>query len=197
LYQGLVSAPTDSFQGSREPVISPKNLVPVGLCSSARNWFAVAVQPNHEKSVDEYLKMRGLEALCPRYATRRSWSDRVKVVELPLFSGYVFCRFSFEERLAVLSTPGVRSLVSFGSVPAPIPGEEIKALQSIGTSGLPARPWPYLRVGQTVRVTRGCLEGIQGIIVREKHLFRIVVSVDMLMRSVAVEVERDDIEPLK
>jgi transcription antitermination factor NusG len=87
--------------------------------------------------------------------------------------------------------------VSFGSAPQPIPDEEIRALQSIGSSGLPARPWPYLRVGQRVRVARGCLDGLEGILVREKDLFRVVVSVDMLMRSVAVEVDRESIEPLR
>jgi transcription antitermination factor NusG len=167
------------------------------LSPSAGNWYALIVQPKHEKSVDQYLRQRGLEALCPRYQSRRSWSDRVKTVDLPLFSGYVFCRFSFEQRIVTLSTPGVRSVVSFGSAPVPIPGDEIKALESIGTSGQPAQPWPYLRAGQRVRVVKGCLDGIEGIMVREKDRFRIVVSVDMLMRSVAVEVDRDDIEPRK
>jgi len=192
-----VSSRTDHVPISPDPGDFSGASVFGSLSPSDRSWYALTVQPKHEKSVDEYLGQRGLEALCPRYRARRSWSDRVKVVDVPLFSGYVFCRFSFEQRIVALSTPGVRSVVSFGSAPMPIPGEEITALQSIGTSGLPARPWPYLRLGQRVRVIRGCLNGIEGIMVREKDLFRIVVSVDMLMRSVAVEVDRDDIEALR
>ena len=165
--------------------------------ASPANWYALVVQPRHEKAVDEHLGNRGIAALCPTYRVSRRWSDRVKVIELPLFAGYIFCRFSFEKRIAALSTPGVRSVVSFGPNPQPIPDEDIQALQSIGDSGLPARPWPYLRTGQRVRVSRGCLDGLEGILAREKEMFRVVVNVEMLMRSVAVEVDRDSIVPIQ
>jgi transcription antitermination factor NusG len=171
---------------------------PVGCPSPLKShWYALAVKPRHEKAVDEHLGKKGLEALCPTYQARRRWSDRMKVVELPLFAGYVFCCFSYEQRLSALSTPGVRMIVSFGSTPQPIPEEEITAVQSINRSGLPARPWPYLRAGQRVRVVKGCLADLEGILIREKDLFRVVVNVEMLMRSVAVEVDRDRIAPVK
>ncbi|MGP8244309.1 MAG: transcription termination/antitermination protein NusG [Bryobacteraceae bacterium] len=162
-----------------------------------RHWYALVVQPRHEKAVEEYLRKRGLEALCPTYRAARRWSDRTKVIDFPLFEGYVFCCFSYAQRILALSTTGVRSIVSFGPAPEPIPEVEIAALQSIGRSGLPARPWPYLRAGQRVQVVKGCLAGLEGIMAREKDRFRVVVSVEMLMRSVAVEVERDSIAPVK
>ena len=159
-------------------------------------WYALVVRPNHEKAVDERLRGRGLAALCPSYQVRRRWSDRAKIVDLPLFRGYVFCHFSYGERIAALSTPGVRSVVSFGPAPEPIPEEEIEALQSIHRSGVPAQPWPYLRAGRRVRIVSGCLEGLEGRLLREKDLLRVVVSVDMLMRSVAVEVDRETVLPI-
>jgi transcription antitermination factor NusG len=160
------------------------------------HWYALVVQPKHEKAVDEYLRRRGLAALCPTYQARKSWSDRIKVVDLPLFAGYVFSCFSYAQRIVALSTAGVRAIVGFGPTPQPIPDAEIAALQSIRIAGLPMRPWPYLRVGQRVQVVKGCLAGLEGILAREKDLFRVVVSVEMLMRSVAIEVERDSIEPV-
>jgi transcription antitermination factor NusG len=107
----------------------------------------------------------------------------------------VFCCFSYRQRLVALSTAGVRSIVSFGSTPQPIPEAEIAALQSIAGSGLPAQPWPHLRAGQRVQVVKGCLAGLEGILAREEARARVVVSIEMLMRSVAVEVERDSIAP--
>jgi transcription antitermination factor NusG len=168
------------------------------LCNAGADgrWYALVVRPKHEKAVNDYLGMRGLDAFCPVYRTRRRWSDRMKEVDLPLFAGYVFCRFSYEQRLAALGTPGVRSVVTVKTVPQAISESEIQALQSIGKSGLPAKPWPFLRTGQRVRIELGSLAGLEGILVREKDLFRVVVSVELLMRSVAVEVDRDSIYPL-
>lgn len=161
------------------------------------HWYALVVQPRHEKAVDEHLRRRGLAALCPTYQARKRWSDRIKVVDLPLFAGYVFACFSYAQRIAALGTGGVRSIVGFGSTPQPIPEAEIAALRSIRIAGLPMRPWPFLQVGQRVQVVKGCLAGLEGILAREKDLFRVVVSVEMLMRSVAVEVERDCVAPVK
>lgn len=168
-----------------------------GSSASEGHWYALVVQPKHEKAVDEYLRRRGLAALCPTYQARKCWSDRIKVVDLPLFAGYVFACFSYAQRIVALGTVGVRSIVGFGSTPQPIPEAEIAALQSIRISGLPTRPWPYFQAGQRVRVVKGCLAGLEGILAREKDLFRVVVRVEMLMRSIAVEVERDSIAPVK
>lgn len=168
-----------------------------GSSAQEGHWYALVVQPKHEKAVDEYLRRRGLAALCPTYQARKCWSDRIKVVDLPLFAGYVFACFSYAQRIVALGTAGVRSIVGFGSTPQPIPEAEIAALQSIRIAGLPIRPWPYLQAGQRVQVVKGCLAGLEGILAREKDLFRVVVSVEMLMRSVAVEVERDCIAPVQ
>jgi transcription antitermination factor NusG len=130
------------------------------------------------------------------YRARRHWSDRVKEIDLPLFAGYVFCNFTYDCRIQVLSSPGVRSMVSFGRGPHPVPHDEIQAIHAILNSGLPVRPWPYLRVGQKVKVVRGCLADVTGTLVREKDVYRVVVNVEMLERSVAVEVDREMIAPL-
>ena len=154
-------------------------------------WFAVTVRPQHEKAAAHGLERKGLEDFLPLYRDRRRWSDRVKELELPLFPGYVFCRFTLRQRAAVLATPGVRSIVGFGRTPAVVPQAEIEAIQAMVASGLPARPWPFLKVGQTVRIERGPLSGLEGILVQLKDAWRVVVSVPLLQRSVAVEIDRD------
>ncbi|MCC6420270.1 MAG: NusG-like protein [Gemmataceae bacterium] len=143
----------------------------------------------------ERLRMGGLESLAPTYQATRRWSDRVKTVELPLFDGYVFCEFAFEQRIQVLRTPGVQSVVGFGGTPACIPAGEIEVVRSILRSGAAAQPWPYLRTGQRVRIVDGCLRGAVGILARERNLCRVVVSIEILQRSVAVEVDRGRLAP--
>ena len=154
-------------------------------------WFAVTVKPQHEKTAAHSLQLKGLEDFVPLYRDRRRWSDRVKELELPLFPGYVFCRFTLLQRSAVLATPGVRSIVGFGKTPAVVPQAEIEAIQAMVASGLPARPWPFLQVGQRVRIERGPLSGLEGILVQLKDAWRVVVSVPLLQRSVAVDIDRD------
>jgi transcription antitermination factor NusG len=154
-------------------------------------WFALASKPRHEKAIDQILRSKGLESYLPLYRARHHWSDRVKSVDLPLFPGYLFCRFDYRQRVPVLSTPGVLSIVGFAGVPTPVSEEEIAAIQGILASGLPSGPWPYIRIGQTVRIERGSLAGLQGVLVREKDAMRVVVSVELLRRAVAVEISRD------
>jgi len=160
------------------------------------SWFAVTTRPRHEKAVAKGLKTLGVETFLPLYRSRRSWSDRIKEVDLPLFAGYVFARFRLTGRVTILRTPGVRSIVSFGKFPTPIPETEIAALQEMVGSGLPLEPWPFLRVGQRVRLERGPLRGLEGILVEEKRGWRVVVSVNLLQRSVAAEVDRMWVRPL-
>lgn len=160
-------------------------------------WYALVVRPQHEKAVDGHLRNRGLESFSSTYTARRRWSDRLKIVELPLFAGYVFCRFSYQHRLVALSAPGVRSVVSFAHRPQSISQEEIEAIRLIARSGSTARPWPYLRMGQRVEVVSGCLEGLTGTLVRERDLYRVVVIVGTLRRSVAVEVDRGCVSVLE
>jgi transcription antitermination factor NusG len=153
-------------------------------------WFALTVKPNHERAAAQALGFKDFEAFLPLYHTRRRWSDRIKELELPLFAGYVFCRFTTAERAKVLATPGVNSVVGFGSKPAPISEEEIGAVRTMIASGLPVGPWPYLRVGERVRIEAGPLSGLEGILTQVKDTWRVVVSVELLQRSVAAEVDR-------
>jgi transcription antitermination factor NusG len=161
------------------------------MTSNALLWFALAAKPRHEKSVAQILSNKGLESFLPLYRVHHRWTDRLKAVDLPLFPGYVFCRFDYEHRLAVRATPGVSSIIGFDSSPTPVLAEEIARVRAIVSSGLPAQPWPHLHVGEAVLIDRGSLTGLTGILVREKDSLRVVVNVDLLNRSVAVEIDRD------
>jgi transcription antitermination factor NusG len=159
-------------------------------------WFALRVKSRFEKKTALHLEGIGLEPFNPLYRSRRRWSDRVKEVDLPLFPGYVFCRFNPYDRLPVLQAPGVVSVVGFGGQPAPVDEGEIAAIQGIVHSGCPALPWPFLREGQRVRLVRGALRSLEGILLEVKNECRLVVSVTLLQRSVAVEIDRTDVEPV-
>lgn len=156
----------------------------------------MAVKPQHEKVVAAQLQSKALESYVPVYRATHRWSDRIKTLELPLFPRYVFCRFDYEARPKVLTTPGVNSIVGFGGKPCPVTEEEIAAVKTIVMSGLPLQVWSRLTVGQRVRVRRGAMEGLEGILVREKTACRLVVNLELLNRSVAVEVERDLLDPI-
>lgn len=160
-------------------------------------WYAVTVKHQHEQPVRSLLESKGLEALAPTYRGCRRWSDRLKELDLPLFSGYVFCRFPYQERIQVLDTPGVVKVVSFGGKPAEIPDTEIAAMQAVIVSRLPARPWPYLKPGDRVRIERGPLRGVEGTLLREKDRLHLVVGVELLQRAMAVELEIDMVEPVR
>lgn len=161
------------------------------------SWYALSVKPRHEKASSLILKNKGLEVFNPTCRAQRRWSDRVKSVDVSLFPGYIFCQFGFEQRMAVLTAPGVTSIVSAGKQPAPVSTEEIAAVQNIVASGRHAIPWPYLSVGRKVQVAAGCLEGLVGTIVRDKGVFRVVVNIELLHRSVAVETDREDLLPVQ
>jgi len=161
------------------------------------NWYALAVKSQHEKSVAEQLVNKSLESYLPLYRSKRRWSDRVKVIDLPLFPGYVFCRFDFENRMKVLHISSIRQIVGFGGKPCPIDNQVIQDLKAVVGSGLPFNPWPFVRLGERVRVHSGPLEGTEGILIREKSAYRVVINVDLLNRAVAVEVERDLVQPCK
>jgi transcription antitermination factor NusG len=154
-------------------------------------WYALTAKARRERAASQYLRDKGFEAFSPIYHTRRRWSDRLKEVELCLFPGYVFCRFSYQERLQVLGTPGIASVVRCAKVPAPVPDAEIASIRTMVRSGRPVEPWPYLRVGEQVRIGQGCLEGLCGALAYEKGCWRVVVNVELLQRSVAVEVDRE------
>ena len=153
-------------------------------------WHVLKVKPRHERIIADTLSANGFEPFVPITTETRVWSDRVKKVGVQLFPGYVFCRFVREQRTAVLRTPGVLSVVSFGKYPAVVPDEEVEAVRSVVRSGLPARTRPYVQLGDRVTVEQGCLAGVSGLLVREKGTWRVVVSVTILQRSVEVEIDR-------
>jgi transcription antitermination factor NusG len=160
------------------------------------SWFALRVRSQREKIVASALRSKGLEEFLPLYRCRRRWSDRVKEFEQPLFPGYVFCRFNPYNRLPILVTPFVLLIVGNGKVPLPVDDAEIAGLQSVIKSRLQAEPWPFLRVGQRVRIEQGSLEGLEGILVALKKPHRLVVSVSLLQRSVAVEINEGWATPI-
>ncbi|HLY16483.1 MAG TPA: UpxY family transcription antiterminator [Bryobacteraceae bacterium] len=164
---------------------------------SLHPWFALSARSRHEKVVAENLRSKGLESFLPLYRSRRQWTDRVQPVDLPLFPGYVFCRFAYASRMPVLNTPGVTALVGIANVPTPVSDDEIERIRTIQASGLPAHPWPYLRVGQKARIEHGSLAGLEGVLIREKDSLRVVVSVELLHRAVAVEIDRDMIRAVQ
>jgi transcription antitermination factor NusG len=161
------------------------------------NWYALNVKPQHEKSVAEQLAAESLETYLPLYRAKHRWSDRVKVVDLPLFSRYVFGRFDFESRMKVLRITSINKIVGFGGKPCPVDDEVIQGLKAVVGSGLPYGPWPFLQVGDRVRVGKGPLEGTEGVLVREKSGCRVVINVELLNSAVAVEIDRDLVLPCK
>ncbi len=160
------------------------------------SWYALTVKPRHEQTASQHLRAKDLEQFLPTYRAVRRWSDRRKELDLCLFPGYVFCRFSYAERLQVLGTPGITSIVGFAKTPAPVPDSEIDAIQAMVKSGRAFEPWPYLRAGDRVRIDEGCLQGLSGALIREKDRWRVVVNVELLQRSVAVELDREALTPI-
>lgn len=169
-----------SAQGNREPT----------------NWYAVYTRHQHEKSVAASFSRNGIEVFLPLYDVVRRWKDRTMHLSLPLFSCYVFLRGGIERRANVLSTPGVHSIVKIGNQLATIPDAELDAIRRAVEGHLPVEPHPFLRIGDRVRVKSGPLIGIEGILMRKKHSFRLILSAHVLEKSIAVEVDAFSIEPL-
>jgi transcription antitermination factor NusG len=160
-------------------------------------WYAVAVRSNFERIVAQSLRQKDYEIFSPAYQSKRQWSDRTKVVECALFPGYLFCRMDLRHRVPLLDTPGVASIVGIGRCAEPVRDAEIEAIRKIVESGLPVAPWPFLKAGQPVYITHGPLAGVEGIVVAAKNRSRLVVSVEMLQRSVTVEIENEWAQPGK
>lgn len=160
-------------------------------------WYALQIKPRFEKVVETQLQYKGYEAFLPVYTSTRKWSDRTKSISLPLFPSYLFCRFDINSRLPILITPGVNSIVGAGKVPIPVDDAEMQSLCHLVKSGLRPEPSPYTKEGDTVRIENGPLEGLTGIVVRTSGRDRLILSVTLLKRSVAVEVDSRWIKPLK
>lgn len=159
-------------------------------------WYAVSVRPRHEKVVTRHLEHQGLTCFLPVYRSVRRWKDRRKELDMALFPGYVFANLNPRDRSGVLRAPGVVRFVTFQGQPAAVPDSEMRALESSLSAGLRPQPHPYLRQGTKVRVKRGPLVGAEGIMIRRKERFRLVLSIDLIMRSVMFEVDEADVEPL-
>ena len=157
-------------------------------------WFAVQVRARWERSTASILGGKGYQTLLPTYACRQRRDGRETIA--PLFPGYVFCRFHGQKRLPILITPGVIALVGRGRIPVPVEPSEINAIQAMVSSGLPLNPWPYLEVGQRVRIEDHALRGLEGILIGFKGGHRIVVSVSLLQRSVSLEIDRALVSPI-
>jgi transcription antitermination factor NusG len=165
--------------------------------SSPMPWFALRVRSNFEKPASQMLRKKGYEEFLPTYVQRNRWSDRTKSIVRPLFPGYLFCRFNPNARLPILVTPGVVSIVGLGKVPVPVSEQEIEAVQALLRSGLPALPCPYVSVGQRLMIERGPLNGVEGILQEVKNHFRFIVSVNLLRRSIAAEIDAEWVRPIE
>jgi transcription antitermination factor NusG len=158
---------------------------------TAKEWFAVQSKPRHERSVNTMLLTKGFETLLPEYLAKRKWSDRMQVVRMPLFPGYLFCRFDPHCRGEILNVLGVRRIVKAGRELAPIDPAEIDALRAVVHHGLNAEPWPKIEIGQTVSIDSGPLAGCTGVIKELGSALQLVVSVRLLQRSILVEIKRE------
>jgi transcription antitermination factor NusG len=158
------------------------------------HWYAAYTSANHEKRVVEQMGVRELEHFLPLYSSVRRWKDRRVTLQLPLFPGYVFVRMALRDKLTVMQIPGVARLVGFNGLPTALPDQEIEALRTGLENGVRAEPHPFLTMGRRVRVKNGPLAGLQGILMRRKNHMRLVVSVELIQRSMAVEMDEADLE---
>ena len=160
-------------------------------------WYAVYTKHQHEKNSSDLLERKGFEVFLPLYRAERRWKDRTKVAWLPIFPCYLFLRTSLDRKLEILRTPGVFWLVENGGRACPVPESDIEAVRRITESSGNVEPHPYLKCGTAVRVRSGALTGIEGILVRTKNSDRVVVSVSLLQKAIAVEVNLSSLEPLQ
>jgi transcription antitermination factor NusG len=159
-------------------------------------WYAAYTRANHERRVAEQLAERGVENFLPQYESVRRWKDRRVRLQLPLFPGYIFVHLELQNRVQVLQISGVACLVGFGSGPEAVPEEEFARIRGFLNKGFRAEPHPYLQTGRRVRVRSGPLEGTEGIVVRRKNGSRLVVSLELIQRAMAVDVDSNDVEAI-
>lgn len=188
----MIGAEASAIQISGGPYISPALQAAEYL---EPHWYVAQTCSRHEKRVAEQLDRRGIENFLPLYETMRRWKDRRVRLRLPLFAGYIFARFPLIERLRTLEVSGVTRLVGFNGLPAALPDDEMDAMRRGFASHLRTEPHPYLRIGERARIIRGPFQGLEGILVRYKGATRIILSLDLIARSVAAEIEAADIQP--
>ncbi len=158
-------------------------------------WYVACTIARHEKRVADLLQSRGLPFSLPLYEAVHRWKDRRAIVQLPIFPGYVFVHVALSNRLNVLTIPGVLRFVSFNGRPAPLPDWELESIHTALNARLRAEPHPYLKVGQRVRIKAGPMMGTEGILIRKRNRYRLVLSVELIMRSVALDVDASEVEP--
>jgi len=161
--------------------------------ADSAQWFALAVKPRCDKAVAKVLEMKGFETFLPVYRKSHKYATRSKISELPLFPGYVFCRFHARTRLPILITPGVTQILGAENSPMPLCEKEISSLQTAMKAPLSIQPFPFLQLGQKVRINHGVLAGVEGIVLNFKPYLRLVLSVTLLQRSVLLEIDRDQV----
>ena len=182
----IAMAPIENF---RPPLVS-------GWPAVERSWFAVYTSSRHEKCVARHFDDREIEFLLPLYARVHQWAKRPNVrTELPLFPNYIFAHISPFQRVAVLEVPGVIAIVGRGNMPSALPDHEIECLRA-GVETCRCKPHPYLAAGERVRIRYGSMAGMEGILVRQKNELRVVLTLDLIQRSVAVEIDVEDVEPI-
>ena len=162
----------------------------------AGRWYALYVRSRHEKTVENSLRSKRYNVFSPSYRTKRKRVDRIAEIEVPLFSGYVFCQFDPSKRLPVLMTPGVVGVVGRGNRPEPVDDTEIDSMRTVALAGRSVQPWPFLRLGQRIRMQSGPLTGVEGIFLRVQDEDHLIVSVTLLQRAVSVRIERDSVSPV-
>jgi transcription antitermination factor NusG len=192
----IANAPAEIAQGVPELVSG------IPEVQAAQRWYALYTCPRHEKQVAEQMEKQRISYFLPLYRSVRRWKDRRKELELALFPGYVFVRVALDDKLQVLRLPGVVGLVTFNGQPAALPEKELESLRRGLAGRVPMAPHPYLREGQRVRLRSGPMAGLEGILRRHKRSgagnkngLRLVVSIEMLMGAVAVEVDEADVDP--
>jgi transcription antitermination factor NusG len=164
--------------------------------TKGERWYALQVRSRREGSIEALLAGKGYRTFLPTCTSLRRMSGRTKEVTSPLFQGYIFCQFDALDRLPILVIPGVLSVVGRGRIPVPVEDAEISAVEAMVASGLPTEPCPFLEVGQKVRIEDGALCGLEGILTSFKGRQKIVVSVTLLRRSVALEIDRFRVSPI-
>jgi transcription antitermination factor NusG len=170
------------------PII-PENLQEFPVDIPKFPWYGIRTRAHQERNVAASFESKDYEYFLPMYRRRKRWSDRVVVADAPLFPGYVFCRFDYRQRLPIMTTPGVVAILGFGCEPAPVPDHEIQAIEKVLKSGFTAEPHPFLQIGQRIRICHGALKGVEGVLLQKKSEWRLVVSVNMLQRSLSVEID--------
>jgi len=175
---------------------TPSAMPPLAPLFEPTYWYAVHTRARHEKKVAKQLQEKGVTTFLPLVTQTHRWSDRRKVIELPLFPCYAFARLAPQMRLPALQTPGVLSIVGAHGVGAPIPNKEIEDIQTLLAQNVTSSLYPFIKVGQRVRIRGGCLDGVEGILVAEKSNRRLVVSVELIQRSVSVQINGYEVEAI-